>query len=93
MLTYCCLHFFELHHHPIPHCSYTSVFYLRQHLPIKNGERKKHTVGTEPKTNRTNLERGKIDTANTHIHDSSLPWLGIGSSIKYGGVKLVLLAQ
>lgn len=36
--------------------------------------------------------RGKIDTCNTHIHvhDDSLSWLGRGTSINSGRVKLVL---
>ena len=35
-------------------------------------------------------ERGKIDTHKTHIHDHSLSGLGTGTSIKGGGIKLVL---
>ena len=35
----------------------------------------------------------KIDTLNTQIHDrSSLSWLGTGTSIKSGSVKLILWA-
>jgi hypothetical protein len=34
--------------------------------------------------------RDKNDTFNTQIHDSSLSWLGTGTSVKSGGVKLVL---
>jgi hypothetical protein len=37
----------------------------------------------------TIVERGTIDTFNTHIHEHSLS-LGICISIKSGGVKLVL---
>ena len=41
--------------------------------------KKYHTVGTFPKSNRKILEMGKIDTLNTHIlyiyiHDCSLSW-------------------
>ena len=36
------------------------------------------------------LERGKIDTSNTHIHDRSLSWLDTGILIRRGGIKLVL---
>jgi hypothetical protein len=32
----------------------------------------------------------KIDTPNPHIHDRSLPWLGAATSVKSGGIKLVL---
>ena len=39
------------------------------------------------------VERGKIDTPNTQIHDSSLSWVGTGTSIKSGGVRLVLWLQ
>ena len=35
----------------------------------------------------------KIDTANANIHDRSLSWLGTSTSIKNGGVKLVLWAK
>ena len=31
------------------------------------------------------VERGKIDTPNTQIHDRSLSCLGTGTSIKSGG--------
>ena len=37
--------------------------------------------------------RGKLDTTNTHIHDWSLSWLGTGTSVKSGGVKLLLWAH
>jgi len=40
------------------------------------------------KFNRKIVERDKIDTV-TQIHDRSLSWLGTGTSIKSGGVKLV----
>ena len=48
---------------------------------------------TVPIANRKIIERGNVDTLNTQIHDSSLTCLGTGTSIKCGGVKLVLLAQ
>ena len=37
--------------------------------------------------------RGKIGHPNIQIHDRSLYWLGTGTSIKSGGVKLDLWAQ
>jgi hypothetical protein len=46
-----------------------------------------------PKSNRKFVERGKIDTPNTYIHDCSLSWSRTDTSIKSGGVKLDLLAQ
>ena len=39
------------------------------------------------------VERGKIDTPNTHINDRPLSWLGTGTTIKSGGIKLVLWTQ
>ena len=38
-------------------------------------------------------ERCKLYTPNTQIHDHSRPWLGKGTSIKSGWVKLVLWPQ
>ena len=56
--------------------------------------KEKHTVGIFPKFNRIIVERGKIETPITQIHDCSLSWLGPDTSIKKnGGVKLVLWAQ
>ena len=40
------------------------------------------------KSNRTIIERGKMETPNTHIYDWSIYWLGTGSSIKSSGVML-----
>jgi hypothetical protein len=53
--------------------------------------KKYHIVGRFPKYNIKILERGKIDTFKTHIHERSLS-LGICTAIKSGGVKLVLKA-
>ena len=39
--------------------------------------KKYHTVRTLLKSNVKIVERGKIDTPNTQIHDSSLSWFGI----------------
>ena len=48
-----------------------------------------HTYSTAPKSNRKITQISKIDTANTQIHNPSLPGLGTTTSIKGGGVKLV----
>ena len=52
-----------------------------------NGEKTKnkkyHTVGIFPKSNRKIVERDKIDTPSTQIHDRSLSWLGTGISLQY----------
>jgi hypothetical protein len=55
--------------------------------------KKFHTVETVPKSKRKILERGKIDTPNTQIHDHSLSKLGTGTAIKSKVVKLVLWDQ
>ena len=52
-----------------------------------------HTLGTVLISNRKIVVRDKIDTTNTQIHDRSLSRAGIGTSIKRGGVKLVLWGQ
>ena len=49
-----------------------------------------HSVETMPKSNIKVVERGKIDTPGTKIFDRTLSLLGTGTSIKSGGVKLVL---
>ena len=54
---------------------------------------KYYTVRTILKSNIKIVGRGKIDTSNAaQIHDHSLSWLGTDTSIKSGGVKLVLWA-
>ena len=55
--------------------------------------KKCHTVRTIPNSCINIVERGKIDTPNTQICDSSLSWLGTGTSVKSGWVKLVFWAQ
>jgi hypothetical protein len=42
---------------------------------------------------RNQRKRGKIDTHNTHRHGRSLSWVCTETSIKSGGVKLVLCEQ
>jgi len=54
----------------------------------KMKSRKYHTVGTVPTSNRKTSEKGKLDTPNTHIHDSSFSWLDTCTSIQHGGVKI-----
>ena len=49
--------------------------------------KKYHTFGTVPKSNRKIVERGNIDNPSTEVNDHSLFWLGTVD------VKLVLLAQ
>ena len=52
--------------------------------------KKYHTFGTIPKSNIKIAERSKIDIPNPQVHDCSFSWLGTCTSIKSGGVKLVL---
>jgi len=49
-----------------------------------------HNVGTVPRLNRQIVERNKIDTPKTEMHDLSLSWHGTYTSIKKGGAKLVI---
>ena len=49
-----------------------------------------HTVETAQTSNREIIERGKIDTTNTHLHYRSLSGLGTGTLLKSGRIKLVL---
>jgi len=42
---------------------------------------------------KSHKKRGKIDNAETHIHDRSLSCLGTGTFIKSGADKLVLWTQ
>ena len=49
-----------------------------------------HTVGTIPKSQCIIVDKEKIDTPNTQIHDCSVSWLDTDTSIKSGAVKLVL---
>ena len=62
-------------------------------LMNKMKNKKYQTVETILKLNIKIVERGKIDTPSTQIHDPSLSWLGTGTLIKSGRVKLVLQAQ
>jgi hypothetical protein len=48
---------------------------------------------TVPNSNRKIIERSKKDTPNSQIDDRSLSWFGTVTSVKSGGVKLVVCAQ
>ena len=65
---------------------------MSEQFKTPSKDKKYHTVGTIPKSNRKIVEKGKLDTCtgcSTNIYDSSLSWLGNGTSIKQnGGVKL-----
>jgi hypothetical protein len=50
-----------------------------------------HTYVTVSKSNRKLVERGKLDTPDTQIHNHSLFCLDTGTSIENGGVKLMIL--
>ena len=51
------------------------------------------TVETVPQSYRKFVDRGKIDTTKTYIHDHSISSLGTDTSMKSGGVQLVILAK
>ena len=51
---------------------------------------KYHTFGTIPKSSKIIC---KINTLNTQRRDCFLSWLGTGTSIKSGAIKLVLWTQ
>jgi hypothetical protein len=53
---------------------------VRCNIELKT--KKYHTVGTIPKSDIKIVERGKMDTPNTEIHDRSLSWLDTGTSKK-----------
>ena len=55
--------------------------------------KKYHTVTTVTKSNSKMVERGKIDTPNTYIHDDSFFHLCTCISIKSVGFNLVLCVQ
>ena len=46
-----------------------------------------HADRTISRPNTEFVERGKIGTPNTPIHERSLSWLGTGISIKSGGLS------
>ena len=48
-------------------------------------KQKYHTVGTIQKSERKIVERDKIDSPNTQIHECSLSWLATGTSMKKNG--------
>ena len=58
------------------------------HYKMKN--KKYHTVVTIPKSHRKIVERRKIDTFATQIHDPPLSWLGTGTSPNSGKAEIVL---
>ena len=67
------------------------TFKLKDINRIKN--KNHHTVGIVPKANSKIAERSKIDAPKTQIHDGALSCPGACTSIKGGGVKLIVWAQ
>jgi hypothetical protein len=49
--------------------------------------KKYQAVRTVPQSNRKTAERRKINTTNTHVHESSLSWLCMGISINSAGLN------
>jgi hypothetical protein len=54
---------------------------------VKTKTKKCLYVGTIPISNKRIVERCKIDTPSTQIFGRSCTWLGIGASIKNGGLN------
>ena len=48
-------------------------------IKIKKFKQENGIIETVPKSNRKNVEKGKIDTINRQIHNRSHSWLGIGT--------------
>ena len=64
------------------------------YVRVKMKTKKYHTVRTVLKYNRKILERGKIDTINTQIHDRSLSWPSTGTSIeRFLGMECTLACE
>ena len=61
---------------------------LGEHASHNTTDAAHHTLRIIPKSNIKIVEREIIDATNTQIHDRRLSWLGTGTSIKSGGVKL-----
>ena len=59
----------------------STIAFYRWHLSVITFL-KNTTLGIISKLNVKIVERCKIDTPNTQIHDRSLPWFGTGTSIK-----------
>ena len=66
---------------------------LLMHKLKKMNDKKYHTVGTAPKSIKKIVERGKIGTTSTQIHERSVSWLSTGASINSVRAKLLLYAQ
>jgi hypothetical protein len=49
--------------------------------------KKYQAVRTVPQSNWKSAERRKINTTNTHVHESSLSWLYMGISINSAGLN------
>jgi hypothetical protein len=72
-----------------------SIFHFRIYLMVGKWKATKnpHCLNNS-KMKYQNRKRSKIDISNTHIiHDHSPSWLGTGTSIKSGEIKLVLRYQ
>ena len=92
-ITYYCIPFSDylLWYINVRHLQHVFCFSLFVQIKLKT--KKQHTVGTNPKSNIKIVERGKIDTPYTQIHDCSFSSHGTDISIQCDGVKLVLNAS
>jgi hypothetical protein len=69
--------------------SFTVVDIVYVYRPVVSPGRQRKFISSKIKI----VERGKIDTPSTQIHDRSFLWYGTGISINSGGVKSALRAQ
>ena len=58
------------------------MLYIKQLNTMNMKNKTCHTVGRVQTSNNTIKERGRMDIPSKHIHDCSIFWLGIGTSIK-----------
>jgi hypothetical protein len=72
-------------------CHYNSIHNNTGTKQAKPLSKQQQTIGIIAKPNMKTVERGKHDTPNTQIHQRSSSFLGTGTSIYSGGVKLVLI--
>ena len=63
----------------------------RQNTNLLQQFQKYQSIATIPKINEQIVDN--IDTPNTQIYDRTLSWLGAGTSMKSGGLKVVLWTQ
>ena len=69
-----------------------NIINIKINYTNKKRKKEEYTHGTVAEYNRRR-NSDKIVTPSTYIHERSHFWIGTGTSIKSGGLKLALLAQ